>query len=61
MGARPISEIEPHEVLAVLHRIEERGAVETARRMKIVCGQVFRYAAGTGRAKPTLRQSFRGR
>lgn len=51
MGKRPISEIEPPEVLAVLQRIESRGAVETARRMKIVCGQVFRYAVATGRAK----------
>ena len=51
MGKRPISEIEPPEVLAVLQRIESRGAGETARRMKIVCGQVFRYAVATGRAK----------
>jgi len=51
MGKRPISEIEPPEVLAVLRRIESRGAGETARRMKIVCGQVFRYAVATGRAK----------
>lgn len=51
MGKRPISGIEPPEVLAVLQRIESRGAGETARRMKIVCGQVFRYAVATGRAK----------
>jgi hypothetical protein len=44
MGKRPISEIEPHEVLTLLKRIESRGAAETARRIKIVCGQVFRYA-----------------
>jgi integrase len=51
MGKRPISEIEPTDVLSVLQRIESRGAGETARRMKIVCGQVFRYAVATGRAK----------
>jgi integrase len=51
IGKRPISEIDPPEVLAVLRRIESRGAGETARRMKIVCGQVFRYAVATGRAK----------
>ena len=56
MGKRPISEIEPPEVLTVLQRMESRGAGETARRMKIVCGQVFRYAVATGRAKrdPTV-------
>jgi integrase len=51
IGKRPMSEIEPLEVLTVLQRIESRGAAETARRMKIVCGQVFRYAVATGRAK----------
>ena len=51
MGKRPISEIEAIEVLTVLQRIESRGALETARRMKIVCGQVFRYGVATGRAK----------
>jgi len=51
MGKRPVSEIDPPEVLAVLRRIESRGAGETARRMKIVCGQVFRYGVATGRVK----------
>lgn len=50
MGSRPISELEPCDVLEVLQRMEKRGANETARRMKIVCGQVFRYAVATGRA-----------
>jgi integrase len=56
IGKRPISGLEPLEVLAVLQRIEYRGAAETARRMKIVCGQVFRYAVTTGRAQrdPTV-------
>lgn len=51
MGARPILEIEAQEVLSVLRRLEDRGANETAKRMKIVVGQVFRYAVATGRAK----------
>lgn len=51
IGKRPISEIDPPEVLSVLRRIESRGAGETARRMRIVCGQVFRYAVATGRAR----------
>ncbi|TAL15882.1 DUF4102 domain-containing protein [bacterium] len=41
LGDRPIAEIEAPEVLAVLRRMEDRGAVDTARRMKIVSGQVF--------------------
>ena len=60
MGKRPISEIEPPEVLGVLQRIESRGAAETARRMKIVCGQVFRYAVATGRAKRDQTADLKG-
>ena len=60
MGKRPISEIEPPEVLAVLRRVESRGAAETARRMKIVCGQVFRYAVATGRAKRDQTADLKG-
>jgi integrase len=38
-------------MLAVLRRIEARGAHETAHRTKQRAGQVFRYAIATGRAK----------
>lgn len=51
LGKRPIAEIEAPELLAVLRRIEHRGAIETAHRAMQNCGQVFRYAVATGRAK----------
>ena len=60
LGKRPISEIEAIEVLTVLQRIESRGAIETARRMKIVCGQVFRYGVATGRAKRDQTADLKG-
>lgn len=50
MGARPIAEIKAPEVLAMLRRIESRGALETAHRVRTICGQIFRYAVATGRA-----------
>ncbi|RQW87900.1 MAG: DUF4102 domain-containing protein [Geobacter sp.] len=50
IGSRPISEIKAPEVLRMLQNIEARGVIETAYRIKIVCGQVFRYATVTGRA-----------
>jgi integrase len=49
MGKRPISEIKAPELLAVLRRIESRGALESAHRQKQTCGLVFRYAVATGR------------
>jgi integrase len=51
IGARPIAEIKAPELLAMLRRVESRGALETAHRVRTVCGQVFRYAVATGRAE----------
>jgi len=50
MGNRPIIEIDAQEVLRTLRRVESRGAIESAHRIKILCGQIFRYAVATGRA-----------
>ncbi len=51
LGARPIGEINAPELLAVLRRIESRGALSTAHTVSAICGQVFRYAIATGRAQ----------
>lgn len=51
IGKRPISEIKAPELLAVLRRVESRGALESAHRIRTICGQVFRYAVSTGRAE----------
>lgn len=60
MGKSPISDIEPPEVLAVLQRMESRGAAETARRMKIVCGQIFRYGVAKGMCKRDQTADLKG-
>lgn len=51
LGAKPITEITAPEILRVLRRVEERGAYETAHRLLQNCGQIFRYAISTSRAK----------
>jgi integrase len=48
LGKRPISEITAPEILRVLRRVENRGAIETAHRCKTIVSQVFRYAIATG-------------
>ena len=50
IGARPIKEITAPDILAVLRKVELRGKLETARRLRATIGQVFRYAVATGRA-----------
>lgn len=60
IGGRTINEITAPELLAVLRRVEERGAVETAHRIRQVCGQVFRYAIATGRGARDVAADLRG-
>lgn len=60
MGKRPVGELKAPEVLAVLRRIESRGAIETAHRAMQNCSQVFRYAVATGRAERDPTGDLRG-
>ncbi len=60
LGARPVKTITAPELLAALRRIEAKGALETAHRVKQVCGQVFRYAIATGRAERDPSGDLRG-
>ena len=60
LGKRPVAEITPPELLAVVRRIEGRGALETAHRALQNCGQVFRYAIATARAERDPSQDLRG-
>ena len=60
LGAIPIAEIKPSDLLTVLQRIEDRGALETAHRAKQYAGQIFRYAVGTQRAERDISQDLKG-
>ena len=60
MGKRPIKEITPAELLAVVRRIEARGALETAHRALSECGRVFRYAVASGLAERDPSSDLKG-
>jgi integrase len=60
IGSRPIAEIDAPELLDVLRRVEKRGVIETARRLRQICGQVFRYAIASSRAKHDPSADLRG-
>ncbi len=49
IGMRPIASVTAPDLLVALRKIEQRGAIETAHRAKMLAGQVFKYAAATGR------------
>lgn len=60
LGHRPIAEITPQELLAILKRPESKGILETAHRAKGIAGQIFRYAVATGRAERDISQDLKG-
>lgn len=51
VGHRPITEIEPRELLALIKRQEKKGNLETAKRTRSFASRVFRYAVATARTK----------
>ncbi|MFN0022723.1 MAG: tyrosine-type recombinase/integrase [Parvularculaceae bacterium] len=56
IGDRPIIDIKPAHVLEALRKVEARGRLESARRLRSTIGSVFRYAVATARAEldPTV-------
>jgi integrase len=60
IGKKPISTISPTDVLSALRKMEARGALDSVKRVKQVCGQVFRYAVATGRAERDITQDLKG-
>ncbi len=50
-AAKPVTAIKARDVLAVLKRVEQRGRLETAGRLRETIGRVFRYAIATARAE----------
>lgn len=60
IGRKPIGKLMAPDVLAVLRRVDARGARDTAHRVHQHCGQVFRYAVATGRAASDPTPALRG-
>lgn len=50
LGMRSIGSIEPIELLAVVQKVEERGALDVAHRVLLTAHGVWGYAVATGRA-----------
>lgn len=51
LGKRPIADVTPPELLAVLRKVEARGAIESAKRVKVTASGVWGLAIATGRAE----------
>jgi integrase len=51
IGSRPIASVKPSEVLDVLRSVEAKGHHESARRLRSLISEVFRFAIATSRAE----------
>jgi integrase len=60
IGKCPVAEITASEVLSVLKKVEAKGRLETAKRLRAVVGDVFRYAIATARADNDPTFALRG-
>lgn len=60
IGRLPIAEITPRDVLDMVRKVEKRGAIDSATRMKQLCGQIFRYAVAEGSAERDVTADLRG-
>ena len=60
LGNKPMASIGPRDVLAVLKKVEARGAMDTARRIGQTVGQVFRFAVASGLADRDVTADLRG-
>lgn len=59
LGARPVAEIEAPEVVAMTRPIQQRGAMEIAKRALETTGQIFRYGIAHGYCKRNPAVEFR--
>lgn len=57
---RPVAEIKPLEILAILKSLEKQGKRETARRCREFASRVFRYGVATGRGENDPTTILRG-
>jgi integrase len=60
LGHRAINSISAPDVLTVLRRVEARGRLETAGRLRGIIGEIFRYAIATGRAESDPTGALKG-
>ncbi len=60
IGKMPLKNITPLDILRVLNRIQDRGAIETAHRAKSICSEVFRYGVLNNRCERDFTQDLKG-
>lgn len=60
IGAMPVASIKPRDILGVVQRVESRGAIDSAHRIKQVCGQILRYGVAIGWTERDVTPDLKG-
>lgn len=60
MGDVPLTDITSARVLALCRSVEDQGHAETAKRVRVIIGQVFRFAIASGWAENDPTSALRG-
>lgn len=60
LGKRPIGQVTPPELLAVIRKVEDRGALDVAHRVLITASGVWAYAIATGRSDRNICLDIKG-
>lgn len=59
LGRRPIGDVEPPELLKVIRKVEERGALDVAHRVLITARGVWQFAVAEGIAQRDITQDIK--
>ncbi|MBF0401823.1 MAG: tyrosine-type recombinase/integrase [Magnetococcales bacterium] len=60
IGARQIRDLRAPDILALLEKMEQRGVIVSAHRVRQIIGQVFRFAVASGKADFDPTSALRG-
>jgi integrase len=60
LGPMPISTLKPRDILITVQRIEARGAIESAHRVRHICGQILRFAVASGLVERDVSADLKG-
>ena len=60
IGEMPVSAIRPLDILGVIQRVEVRGAIDSAHRIKQMCGQILRFGVAIGWAERDVTPDLKG-
>lgn len=60
IGLIPVHEIKPTDILKVCQIYEKEEKLETAKKVKVKCGQILRYAVSIGLCERDVTQDLRG-